>query len=127
MTDCFSQSQPGASKVCFFTGNTNARGLTDIAWHGCRLLSPGWNDPDARALAFTLAGVEQEPDIHVMMNMYWQPLEFELPSVTGRGWFRAVDTALLQPNDFSDPGTEVSISGSVYLVSARSVVVLVSK
>ena len=111
----------------FFTGNTNARGLTDIVWHGCRLLSPGWNDPDARALAFTLAGVEQEADIHVMMNMYWQPLEFELPSVTGRGWFRAVDTALLQPNDFSDPGTEVSISGSIYLVSARSVVVVVSK
>jgi isoamylase len=72
-----------------------------------------------RALAFTLAGVEQEPDIHVMMNMYWQPLEFELPSVTGRGWFRAVDTALLPPNDFSDPGTEVSISGSALLQPAE--------
>ena len=82
---------------------------------------------DARALAFTLASAEREPDIHVMMNMYWQPLGFELPSVTGRGWFRAVDTALLETNDFSDPGAEVSISGTVYLVSARSVVVLVSK
>jgi isoamylase len=81
----------------------------------------------ARALAFTLAGIEQEPDIHVMMNMYWQPLEFELPAITGRCWFRAVDTALLQPNDFSDPGTEFSISGSAYLASARSVAVLVSK
>ena len=123
----FRKANRALRRSVFFTGNTNARGLTDIAWHGCRLLSPGWNDPDARALAFTLAGLEQEPDIHVMMNMYWQPLEFELPSVTGRGWFRSVDTALLQPNDFSDPGTEVSISGSVYLVSARSVAVLVSK
>ena len=97
---------------------------------GARLMATAGEiagDPDARALAFTLAGVEQEPDIHVMMNMYWQPLEFELPSVTGRSWFRTVDTALLQTNDFSDPGTEVSISGSVYLVSALSVVVLVSK
>jgi len=63
----------------------------------------------------------------VMMNMYWQPLEFALPAITGRDWFRAVDSALAHPNDFSDPGTEVSISGSVYVAGARSVVVLISK
>jgi isoamylase len=62
-----------------------------------------------------------------MMNMYWEPLDFELPTVPGRGWFRALDTALPAPSDIADPGAEVSISGDLYLVTARSVVVLVSK
>jgi glycogen operon protein len=62
-----------------------------------------------------------------MMNMYWEPLDFELPTVSGRGWYRALDTALLAPSDITDPGAEVAISGNSYLVTARSVVVLVSK
>jgi len=108
-------------------GKPNDRGLIDIVWHGCRLSSPGWDDPNSRALGFTLAGFEQDSDIHVMMNMYWEPLDFELPTVSGRGWYRALDTALLAPSDIADPGAEVAISGNSYLVTARSVVVLVSK
>jgi hypothetical protein len=61
-----------------------------------------------------------------MMNMYWEPLDFELLSVAGRSRFRSIDTALLPPDDISDPGTEVLISGNFYLFTARSVVVLVS-
>ena len=88
--------------------NKNSRGLIDIAWHGCRLWRPGWDDPNSRALGFTLAGFEQDPDIHVMMNMYWEPLDFELLSVPGRSWFRSIDTALLPPDDIADPGAEVA-------------------
>jgi pullulanase/glycogen debranching enzyme len=83
-----------------------------------------WDDPNSRALGSTLAGFEQDPDIHVMMNMYWEPLDFELLSVPGRSWFRSIDTALLPPDDISHPGAEVLISGNSYLVTARSVVVL---
>jgi isoamylase len=108
-------------------GKPNDRGLIDIVWHGCRLSSPGWDDPNSRALGFTLAGIEQDPDIHVMMNMYWKPLDFELPTVSGRGWYRALDTALLAPSDIADPDEDVAISGNSYLVTGRSVVVLVSK
>jgi glycogen operon protein len=61
------------------------------------------------------------------MNMYWEPLDFELPTVSGRGWYRAADTALPAPSDVADPDAEVAISGNSYLVTARSVVVLVSK
>ena len=31
--------------------------------------SPGWSDPEARALAMTLGGFDGEPDIHIMLNM----------------------------------------------------------
>ena len=56
----------------------NARGLADVAWHGTRLLSPGWNDPSSRILAFTLAGFPgsgeddgqaHDVDLHVILNL----------------------------------------------------------
>lgn len=81
----------------------------------------------ARVLAFTLAGFEQDADIHVMMNMYWQGLNFELPTVKGRTWYRAVDTFQSSPNDITEPGQEIAIDGNTYLVQPRSVVVLISK
>jgi glycogen operon protein len=38
-----------------------------------------------------------------------------------------VDTALPSPQDIVEPGKEAKISGSTYLVTGRSVVVLISK
>ncbi len=79
----------------FLTGKpTHAGGIPDIRWHGVKLDKPLWGDPDTRVLAFTLAGLEQdEPHLHVMMNMWKEPMEFELPSVPGRRWYGAIDTA----------------------------------
>ncbi len=56
------------------------------SWHGCQLLRPGWDDRNARALAFTLAGFGPEADINVMFNMDFQGLEIEVVSVPGRQW-----------------------------------------
>jgi glycogen operon protein len=111
----------------FFTGAINDRGLPDISWHGCELNTPNWNDPNARSLAFTLAGFDGESDLHVMCNMYWDALEFALPTVPGRRWYRSVDTAQLSPLDIAEAGMEEEITSSHYLVSGRSVVVLISQ
>jgi isoamylase len=111
----------------FFTGAVNERGLVDVAWHGIKLGSPGWSDPDARALAMTLAGFNGDPDIHVMMNMHWDSLDFELPVVQGRRWCRAVDTAQAPPYDISDSSAEPEVAGSTYTLQARSIVVLVNR
>src|SRR5215470_14355716 len=48
----------------FFEGELNERGLPDIAWHGTQLHKPGWNDPNARCLAFTLGGFDGASDLH---------------------------------------------------------------
>ncbi|MEH1824818.1 MAG: glycogen debranching protein GlgX [Nostoc sp.] len=111
----------------FFTGEVNERGLADIAWHGCKLFKPGWHDSHARVLAFTLGGFEGEADIHVMLNMYWEDLDFEIPAIKGRKWCRVVDTALSSPMDIVEPGEETLVSGNIYAVKERSVVVLISK
>jgi isoamylase len=75
----------------------------------------------------TLAGFESNPDLHVMMNMYWSALNMDIPAIKGRKWTRAVDTSLASPDDISDPGKEAAINDSTYRVNGRSVVVLVNK
>ncbi|HRV92125.1 MAG TPA: glycogen debranching protein GlgX [Anaerolineae bacterium] len=122
----FRKRHPAIHRARYFTGAVNERNLQDIAWHGVKLDEPDWGGA-ARVLAFTLAGFEQDADIHVMMNMYWQGLNFELPTVKGRTWYRAVDTFQSSPNDITEPGQEIAIDGNTYLVQPRSVVVLISK
>ena len=111
----------------FFRGEINERGMPDVQWHGCHLNSPGWSDPEARALAMTIAGFDGEDDIHVMMNMYWESLTFEVPSLQGRSWYYAVVTAALPPNDIADPGAERPFQDNVCTVQPRSIVALISK
>jgi glycogen operon protein len=111
----------------FFSGARNERGLKDVAWHGTKLDSPGWNDPEGRALGVTLAGFGGDGDIHVMLNMYWESLDFELPSAAGRTWLRAVDTSQPSPLDIAEFGVEAPVFGNQYRVEGRSVVVLVNR
>ena len=123
----FRKRHPALRQNAFFAGDINNRGLADVSWHGTKLNSPGWSDGQARALGFTLAGFEDQPDIHVMMNMYWDALEMEVPTVTGRQWTRAVDTSLPSPAEIANPGAEVLFSGPSYRVNGRSIVVLVNR
>jgi glycogen operon protein len=123
----FRKRHPAIHRTRFFTGEVNERGLPDVGWHGCKLNSPGWDDPQTRTLAFTLGGFEGEADVHVMLNMHWGPLPFELPPVGDRQWFRSADTSLASPLDIADEGSEVLIAGNEYLVNGRSAVVLISR
>jgi glycogen operon protein len=123
----FRKNHPTLRERCFYDGAVNQRGLADVSWHGCRLNSPGWSDPNARALGMTLGGFDGEADIHVMLNMYWERLDFEIPQLTNRRWFKACDTAEPSPHDILDPGNEFEVHGGVCALQGRSIVVLVSK
>ena len=111
----------------FFNGSVNQRGVKDVSWHGTKLGSPGWGDPQARALSMTLAGFDGDADLHVMFNMFWEALEFELPVVPCRRWCIAVDTSRRSPDDIPDPGSEPWVLRDTYQVEGRSVVVLVNR
>jgi glycogen operon protein len=123
----FRKRHPALRENSFFTGEVNQRGLPDISWHGTMLDRPGWDDSEARAFGFTLAGFENDPDIHVMMNMYWEPLDMAVPMIPGRQWARAVDTSLASPSDIAEPGTEKAFSDPSYRVNGRSIVILVNQ
>jgi glycogen operon protein len=75
-------------------------------------------------LAFCLHGSSQDDDdIYVMINAYWQRLEFRLQEGTAQEWMRIVDTASASPGDFSERGEPLQALS--YSVAPRSVVVLV--
>jgi isoamylase len=112
---------------CFYGGALNERGMPEVAWHGRRLNSPGWSDPDCRTLAFTLAGLDGDADIHVMMNMHRETMEFDLPTIPERTWRLAIDTAADPPHDIADPGAETPYSRGAYSLSGHSIAVLISK
>jgi glycogen operon protein len=96
----------------------------DITWYGVG----GAVDfsSTAHALTFHLRGsAEGDREIYVMVNAFWEPLNFTIQDGAANEWVRVVDTALASPLDFSGPGNEVGLGGMEYSVQPRSVVVLV--
>ena len=92
-----------------------------------KLNCPGWDDASAHALALTLAGFDGDSDLHIMFNIFWESLDFELPIVPGRGWCLSVDTSRPSPHDIADPGSERDVLSHARRVEARSVAVLMSR
>jgi glycogen operon protein len=78
-------------------------------------------------LGATIAGFGDESDLHVIANMYWEPLEFQLPVVPTRNWHRVVDTARPSPEDILLPGDEVPLVEHAYRAEGRSVVIFEAK
>lgn len=92
----------------------------DIAWYGV-----GRNvdlSSESRSLAFCLHGASQgDADIYVMINAYWEQLEFEIQEGVANDWRRIVHTGLPSPDDFLEYGEAVTFSK--YSVAPRSIVV----
>ena len=122
----FRKAHPALRGRHFYTGKVNERGMPDIAWHGTMLGSPGFDDPLGRALACTIAGFAGDADLHVMMNMFWEPLDFEVPTDPQRTWLVAVDTFAATPDDIADPDRRRSLRPSPCTVQGRSIVILTS-
>ena len=102
---------------------------TTVHWHGIKPGEPDWSD-DSHSLAFSLHNPEYNEEIYVVMNAFWDSLNFNLPSPTrpdGKGWYRLVDTALPSPDDISSTIPSEPLSSDVYRVASRSVVVLLAK
>jgi glycogen operon protein len=93
----------------------------DVDWYG---VGPKADlSYDSRSLAFCLHGASQgDDDIYVMINAFWEALDFEIQEGTAREWKRVVDTALPSPHDFSDPGAPLEQAS--YRMAPRSIVVL---
>jgi glycogen operon protein len=123
----FRKRHPALRRSEFFRGEPSQRGLRDIEFHGCQLNAPGFDDEHSAVLGVTIADPGEGEDIFAIFNMDAAALPFQLPSVIGRRWHRAFDSALTGAVVCATPGSEVAIDSDSYLASGRSVVVLVSK
>jgi isoamylase len=93
-------------------------------WHGPRLGQPDWN-PHSHSLAFGAEMPRAGFRLHLVVNAYWQALDFELPAAeAGMPWRRWIDTSLDSPNDIVPWQDAPAIPGTVYPAAARSVAVL---
>jgi glycogen operon protein len=104
--------------------------LTDLlrqatfAWHGVKLGQPDWG---ASSHALALGGEVRTAGIrlHLIMNAYWERLNFELPpQESDRPWRRWVDTSLDSPNDIAAWDDSPPVADGSYEAAPRSVVVL---
>ena len=93
----------------------------DVSWYGT---GPTVDlSYDSHCLAFCLHGASQgDDDVYVMINAYWEELEFDVQEGTADEWKRLVDTALPSPDDFSSDG--IPLDRMKHLLAPRSIVVL---
>ena len=98
----------------------------NLAWHGVKLGQPDWGE-SSHSIAFTVEVRREKLLFHLILNAYWEPLDFELPRVDKPGetpWRRWIDTALNSPDDIVPWETAASVPGCAYRAEARSVVML---
>ncbi len=94
-----------------------------IRWYG---IGPSVDlSYESRSLAYCLRGKsEKDADIYVMINGYWEDLDFVIQDGQVGEWTLSIDTALNTPNDFADGGDAVMLTSLKYQVQPRSIVVL---
>jgi isoamylase len=99
-----------------------------IAWHGVKVGEPDWS-PQSHSLAMLAALEERGVAVYVILNAYWEPLEFALPPVPQQAngsWRRWIDTSLDSPFDIVEWDMTPSVDRLTYDVGPRSVVVLIA-
>lgn len=96
-------------------------------WHGTKLNQPDWGD-DSHSIALSGELGEAGIDFYLILNAYWEPLTFELPTTKADNpWRRWIDTSLESPDDIAPWEDAPSLEDSKYEVRDRSVVMLYSR
>jgi isoamylase len=95
----------------------------DVRWYGVGAQAD--TGFFSHTLAFGLRGsAEGDADIYAMVNAYWEDLTFTIQEGAANEWRRVADTSLPSPQDFAEPGAEITLQSLEYRVKARSVVIL---
>ena len=98
------------------------------AWHGLLPNQPDWGD-SSFSLAFSTELAGEGIAFYMILNAYWEPLEFQLPRKSNGEsfrWRRWIDTLLESPRDIVPWEDSDSIFADCYRAGPRSVVVLIA-
>ena len=94
------------------------------AWHGVKLNQPDWGE-GSRSVAFGAELRREKLVFHLILNGYWEGLDFELPPMgAGNPWRRWIDTSLPSPQDIVEWQVAPAVSTNTYWAGPRSVVML---
>jgi glycogen operon protein len=92
------------------------------AWHGVKLGRPDWGE-HSHAVAFSAEIPKEEMTVHLILNGWTEPLEFELPPAPVP-WRRWIDTSRRSPHDIVEWRKSPPVRGATYRAGPRSVTVL---
>ncbi len=96
-------------------------------WHGIRLNAPDWGH-ESHTLAATIRLIGHPLLLHLIVNAYWQALEFEVPPLGAQErWRRCVDTYRDPPDDIHGWADAPALPSSTCRVEPRSIVMLLAK
>ena len=97
----------------------------NLTWHGVKVGQPEWGT-SSHSIALTVEMRDERLRIHLIVNAYWEALEFELPQVDRRenAWRRWINTALDAPQDIVHWEAALPVSSSAVRAEPRSVIVL---
>ena len=92
-------------------------------WHGVKLGQPDWS-ASSHSIALSAHLPNDDVIYHLILNAFWEPLEFELRAGNRNPWKRWLDTSLAPPHDIVPWRKAPVIPGLQYLAGPRSVVAL---
>jgi len=98
------------------------------AWHGVKPNQPDWSD-NSHSLAFSVEIAKERLLFYLILNAYWESLDFELPSIEHgfrEPWRRWIDTTLDSPEDIVEWQTASPVLGKTYRAGPRSIVALLA-
>jgi glycogen operon protein len=96
-----------------------------LSWHGVKCRQPDWG-PHSHALALDADMRREGLAFYLIMNAFWEPLDFELPAAAAsEPWRRWIDTSLPSPEDIGPWRSAQPLSDTwSYRAAPRSVAVL---
>jgi isoamylase len=96
-------------------------------WHGVKLGQPDWGD-SSHSLVLAAELPEHKQRFYLILNAYWESLNFELPPLgAGRdGWHVWIDTSLEPPAEIVEWRAARPFSGKSYRAGPRSIAVLIA-
>jgi glycogen operon protein len=120
----------------FFTGkDADFNATPDITWFDETGKSPDWASIDDRIAAridgskADILADRDDNDFYLIFNAKDASAIFKIgPAPGGRFWYRAIDTSLPSPEDFSEAGKEpIIVPQDEYAVAPRSFVLFISR
>ena len=99
-----------------------------LEWHGVKLGTPDWSH-ESHSIALTAWGATRGVVFHYMINAYWKPLTFSLPSpkkLPGGSWYRWLDTSRASPDDIVPWDSMPAVTTNTYRLVGRSLVILIA-
>ena len=97
---------------------------SNLRWHGTQLYQPDWGD-DSHSIMMEMKDPETQLKMLIILNAFWEPLEFELPEPPHGKWLRFADTAQNEGDDIYEAGKAGQYYTQKYTAEARSTVILV--